>query len=303
MKFIWGSEGFLVDQEVNKEVRKLGIQPIIYTDSDSVEDLILDLATNSMFEDKKLIIVKNHSIFTKNEPIEDLITILGKTKNDIIFTYESDSLDKKIRFIKYLEKHAEITHFPKLKSDEMLGVIRKIVNSKGGMIDNNASIILSMKLPDDLRIIVAEVDKLLEENKHINAQMVETSVGDYVKDDFFALSNAITSGDKYEIMRAYKDKKDAEVDPTSLIGQISSILLLSCTIDAYRKMGLSNREIATKMNIHPFRIKKAAEIIDLNGSEIVEQRIRDLADLDANIKMGKVSPHEGVEHYLIKLIR
>lgn len=303
MKFIWGSEGFLVDQEVNKEIRKLAIEPIIYTDSDSVEDLILDLATNSMFEDEKLIIVKNHHIFTKDDQVEDLIEILKKTQNNIIFSYESESLNKKVQFIKYLLKNAEVQEFPKLRANEMLGVIRKIVNSKGGIIDNNAAIMLSMKIPDDLRIVVTEIDKLLEENKHINADMVETSVGDYVKEDFFALSNAITSGDKYEIMKSYKDKKDAEVDPTSLIGQISSILLLSCSIDAHRKLGLSNREIATKMNVHPFRVKKAAEIIDLNGSDAIHKRIKDLAELDANIKMGKVSPTEGMEHYLLKLIR
>lgn len=303
MKFIWGDEGFLVEQEINKEIRKLGVEPIIYTDDDSIENIVLDMATDSMFEEKKLIIIKNHSSFVKNDDVEELIDMISKTKNEILFWLEVESLDKNSKLVKFLKKKAEVVNFTKVKETDVIGIIKKIVESKGGTIDNQASITLSLKIPGDLRIVVAEIDKLLAQSKHINAEMIKTSVGSYLKDDFFALSNAVASGNAYDILKAYKDKKEAGIEPIALIGQISSILLLSLSIDNYRKLGFSNKEVANKMKIHPFRIKKAAEIIDINGSMAIKERVNDLADLDANIKTGKIQPTDGLEHYLLKLVR
>lgn len=304
MEFIYGQEGFLINQEVNKLIKQYDIEPIIYSNGEPLDNILLDASTASMFSDKKLIVIKNHPAFEKE--MDTSYFTEGIENNDdvkLIFSYEAEKLDKKISLIKFLLAKAKCTEFKSLDTKNVIPAIKRIVEEKGGSIDNNALIQLANKLPEDLRIIMNEVEKLLLESSHITMSMVNTSIGEYLKDDFFALSNALTARDPIGIMNAYKKKKAASEDATYIISQISSTLSLALTVSSYREQGLSNSDISDKLNIHIFRIKKASELISSSSGNNINELVKSLAQLDADIKMGKIDPEHGIEVYLLKLIK
>lgn len=304
MEFIYGQEGFLINQEVNKLIKKYDIDPIIYSNGESLDNILLDVSTASMFSDEKLIVIKNHPAFEKEMDSKYFIDAI-ENNNDVkvIFSYETAKLDKKISLIKFLLSNAKCTEFKSIDSKNVIPTIKKIVEEKGGTIDNNALIQMANKLPEDLRIIMNEVEKLLFENHHITISMVNTSIGEYLKDDFFALSNSLTARDPIGIMHAYKKKKAASEDATYIISQISSTLSLALTVSSYREQGLSNSDISEKLKIHIFRIKKASELISSSNGSNIKELIKSLAQLDADIKMGIIDPEHGIEVYLLKLIK
>lgn len=304
MKFIYGEEGFLINQEVNRVIREYGIEPIIYSDNEPLEDIMLDVSTASMFSDEKLLVIKNHSAFTKNDGVEQFTNdIQQNVETKIIFVYETDKIDKKNLLIKFLLENAEVQEFKSITTKDIIPTIKKIVESKGGEIDNNAAIQLANKIPEDLRIIVSEVEKLLLENQHITISMVNTSIGEYLKDDYFELSNAITAGDPHGMIIAYKKKRRSGEDVSMIISQVSSVLSLALKVSAYRKQGLTNQDISDKMKVHIFRIKKAGELLSSSGTFDINELIKSLAKLDSDIKTGMIDPYHGIETYLLNIIK
>ena len=186
MKFIYGKEGYLINQEVNKLIKEYNIEPIVYCDDDSLEDIILDISTVSMFCSQKLLHIKNHQSLFKDMEVERFINILDSLKDvKIIFSFEVDKIDKKNKLIKFLLQKAECKEFKAINSKNIINIIKKIIVLKKGTISNKAAISLANKLPPDLRIIVLEIEKLLYENTQITQEMIETSIGEYLNWWFF----------------------------------------------------------------------------------------------------------------------
>ena len=112
----------------------------------------------------------------------------------------------------------------------------------------------------------------------------------------------MSSGDAENLINSYNKKKKMGIDVIQIISQISSILSLSLIVSSYKEQGFSNIEIANKMKIHIFRVKCAMQLINSLNKDI-NILIKSLSDLDANIKMGKINPNQGMEIYLLNSIK
>ncbi len=304
MKFIYGTEEYLIKKEIKKFINKFNLKPIYYSDDDDVEDIILDFSTVSLFQSNKLFVIQNHVMFLKNDQVEKFLKVLSKNQdNKIIFAFHSEKLFKTNKLTNFLLKNAECIKIEKLTLKEIIPTINSIVKSKGGTIENEAVIKLSTKLPLDLRIIILEIEKLLLENKNITISMVERSIDNYIKEDVFALSNALTQKDAHGIISAYQNKKKQGEEVSLIIGQITSILSLALLISFYRKKGFDNVKIQQKTGIHAFRIKKIGELINHSSIENIKDLVFNLSDLEKDIKLGNIDSIHGIESFLLELIR
>lgn len=294
-----------MEKELNKILMDSTFEPIFYTSTEPIQEIISDASTTSMFSNnKKLIIVKNHEIFSTKEPLGEFIdTIKFNEDCEFLFIYETNKLNVKNELISFLLEYADSKEYKKINQKDMINIIKDIVADMQGEIDNKALISLSSKLPVDLRIVFNEIEKLLLENNKITYEMVEVSINKYLKDDYFALSNAITSNDHHGIIESYRNHIDRGDDASVIIGQISSILSLALQVHSLRKQGLTNQDISDKLKIHIFRVKKALELINSSNKNDILSLIKTLAELDSNIKKGLVEPNLGLEVYLIKLIQ
>ena len=303
MKFIYGSESYLIDQELKKYIDIDNVEPIIYSNNEPIDEIMLDMSTASMFFENKLIIIKNHSVLDSKTNSDEFIDLLKETQTDIIFIKETDKLDKKSKLINFLLDNAEVKEIKAVNSRQMISFVKDAISRKGGTIDNMAAIELVNMLPEDLRIVMTEIEKLLMETNHITMPQIKKSVGEYHKDDYFALSNAIVSLDSHGIIDAFNKRKAMGEEPTVIIAQISSVLTLALNVWTLKKQGMSLQDISDKMKIHIFRVKKSNELLQNLKGQSIEGLIKDLANLDYNIKSGKVDPLLGLENFIIKLIK
>jgi DNA polymerase-3 subunit delta len=234
MKFIYGKESFLIKKEVEKFINKYNIEPIYYSDDESIDDIILDFSTISLFKKPKLFVIQNHQMFKNNDGVDKFLNHLNQNKeNKIIFTYDTDKIFRTNKLTNYLLKNAKCKEVQSITFKQLIPTINNIVRSKGGSIENLATINLSTKLPLDLRIIILEIEKLLLQNKIITNEMVEKSIENYAREDVFALSNALTQKDSHGIISAYQNKKKLGEDVSIIIGQITSTLSLALLISFY----------------------------------------------------------------------
>lgn len=304
MKIFYGEEEFLIEQEIKKIIRQNAVEPSFFSEDDNLDFILLDISTVSLFFEKKLIIIKNHP-FIKDEKLAKkfLTEYLPNEENvELLLIWNSATLpsNELIAFCKQTDK---IQKFSKVEKKNMVAIVQEIVTQKQGTISNSAAIKLTNKLPDDLRLIVAEIDKLLLINLKITDELVEESIDSYAKDDFFALSNALTSGDVWEVLYTYKERKKNNEEATQIIGQITSLYSLALQVYSLQQTGLSLQNAADHLNVHIFRVKKASELAGRSSVAKLKKLLLKLALLDAEIKQGKIDPDFGLDKFILDVVR
>lgn len=305
MQFIFGIETYWVRELASKLVQNFEGEVINFDQSALLGTIFEEILTLSMFDKKKLIVIRNHALFSEEQMAKQFIYILKQAPHDVdfLFIWESETLDQKNTLINFLLNNAKIHEIKSLNEKNVIQVIQDLVKKRGGTITNTAAINLSIKLPLNLWIIVNEIDKLLVNNLNIGDETVEESTNDYAKDNYFALSNAILSRDYHSIIRAYQERINLGDEATFIINQIAKVLEVAITVNAYYKQGLTNQEIAKVTKLHIFRVKKGYELVELVGQEKVKNLLQDLATLDFKIKLGKLDKQIGLEQFILKLLQ
>ncbi|MGL5590622.1 MAG: DNA polymerase III subunit delta [Metamycoplasmataceae bacterium] len=308
MYFIYGEELFLIEKEIKKILKaNEGAKPMFFDAESSIYDVLNEINTFSIFEDKKIIILKNFNLLTKSNSAYDqelINSIINKNENCILIFAFSDIKPKSpSTLFKYLLDNAKVIEVKKYSNAKLGGIIQKIVQSKGGTILNINAILLSVKLPNDLNLIISEIDKLLLENKEITKDMIKNSIAKYHSNNIFEFINSFQESDASGLFRAYKEKIDNGESIVNLISQLSNALILCSNIYSYKASNMRIEEIADKLKIHIFRVKKANELLNTMGIEKIKKIIQMLSDLDSNIKTGKIDEVIGFEKLLLEIIR
>jgi DNA polymerase-3 subunit delta len=308
MYFIYGEELFLIDKQIKKILKENSDAKSIFFDANStIYEAINEINTFSIFDDKKIIIFKDFYLLTKPNAAHDQEMINSiKNKNEnivLIFTYPEAKPKAQTTLFKYLLKETKSIEVKKYTQMQLAGVIREIVSSKGGSITNIDSILLSTKLPNDLNLIIREIDKLLIEDKGITKEMIYTSISKYNSNNIFEFINSFQEGDVAGLFRSYKERVDNGEAIINLISQLSNALILCSSIHSYKALRMRVEEIAEEMKIHIFRVKKANELLKTMGFKRIEVLIQMLSELDTKIKNGEINEVIGFEKLLLEIIR
>ncbi|MGL6124907.1 MAG: DNA polymerase III subunit delta [Metamycoplasmataceae bacterium] len=308
MYFIYGEELFLINKQIKKILKEnMGIKPIFFDTESSVYDVVNEINTFSIFEDKKIIVLKDFNLLAKSNTAYDqeiINSIKNKNSNCVlIFSYSEAKPKTPSVLFKFLLDNAKVIEIKKYTNAELSGIIQDIVKSKGGIISNINAILLSVKLPNDLNLIIKEIDKLLLENKEITKEMIKTSIAKYNSNNIFEFINCFQESDASGLFRAYKERIDNGDTIINLISQLANALILCSNIYSYKSINMRIEEIAEEMNIHIFRVKKGNEFLNTMGIKRIKNIIQMLTNLDTDIKKGRVGEVIGFEKLLLEIIR
>ncbi|RTZ68864.1 MAG: DNA polymerase III subunit delta [Tenericutes bacterium] len=304
MKYFYGQETYLINREIKRISKSGEYEVVIYDETSKLDDIIMEITTYSLFNDDKLIILKNISAFSNKDEAMEIINTISKSLEGvtIIFVTYDDKIPKG-KLGDYLKKNSETREFKSLSKNDVPSTIIEIVESKGGSITNGAAISLANKIPHDLRIIISEIEKLLHESNEITQEMIDHSISDYSIIDAFAFSNAVASLDTAEIMSTYQIQIQSGKEPMTLIAQMATVFTLAETVDSYKEVGMNLNQIATETGIHKFRIKKANELLNRLTRISIHELITKLTELESNIKSGLIDPKIGLTNFLLHLIK
>lgn len=308
MYLIYGEELFLINKEIKKILKQNNsLKPIYFDFESSIYDVANEINTFSIFDDQKIIVCKNFSLLSKgNAEIEKEFINSISNKNDncvLIFTFTESKPKTLTPLFKYLLENSKFKEVKKYTETQLIPVIRQIIESKNGIISNMNCILLSTKLPNDLTVIVREIEKLLLENKEITKEMILTSIPKYNSDNIFAFINSFQDKDASGLFKSYYEKIEEGETITNLISQLSNNLILCSNVHSYKSLKTKINEISEKMNIHIYRVKKADELLINLGIERIKNLIQILSNLDINIKRGLIDEIIGFEKLLLEIIR
>jgi len=304
--FLYGEDSYRSRQKLNeiieeyRKIRKSGLN-LIFADCEedniNISDLKDKIRQASMFKEKKLTIISNlfssHNL--KDEFLKGIKDFLGS--EDIIIIYEKGNIKENDSLFKSLKKNSKSQEFKKLEGIQLKNWIKKEVEKKGGIIDNNALQTLINYVRNDLWGMSNEIQKLInfKKNKSISEKDVETLVKAKIETDIFKTIDAVGLKNKKQalnLLYQHLESGDNPIYLLSMIGyQFRNLLVVKDLIEKSNPYAL----IVKKSGLHPFVVKKSylqARRFSFPELKKIYQKIFQ-ADLD--IKTGKIEPEVALE--------
>ena len=316
--FIYGSEGYLLKKELNKIIKSDDLNDhinAVYYDgmaSDfSVEQIIEDANTISLFTERKVIIVNNPSfLFNQTLSDEQLLTFEeylhdSSTFTTLIFyveTNEQNSIDQRKKIFKLLVKNCRTIHIGSLNADDFRRIVVDDLRKYKIIIDKKAVEELIARLPIDIANWKTELSKLKLYGKNLNKNDISFLISRSLDDNVFIMVNAVMRHNLKLAVEAWRDLAIMKHDPIELIAILASQFrfMYQCGILARK---YDNKQIADILNAKIARVN-----ITMNNSRNITTTqimslLAKLADLDQKIKLGIIDKQLGFELFLIEATR
>lgn len=281
----------LIDKKIEELIREkdfsLSSINVYDLDEDSIISLIEDADTISFLTTNKVIIGKNLS---NNNLDDNSIGILSKYLDNpnsnvllILVTTNIDTRKKTIKEVINKLSLVNISTDAKIIVKDML----KDYNVEYRVID-----LLEEYYSDDIERLISETKKLalaFIDTKNITYNdAITILVKPLNKQDMLAfdLVREIALKNKKRAVNIYNELINYNIESYALIGLLESQYRLLYQVKVLNKRNISNNDIASVLEVHPFRVKKTLELVRYYTLKEIREIIKNLSDIDFKIKSG-----------------
>ena len=307
---IYGNEDYLINKNLNEILKKIDSNDNVSRynlDTDSIESILIDASTVSMFDDKKVLICDNSNFLTASgslENDENFLRYLDHPFKDvyIIFIVRNEKLDERKKVTKTLKKISKVIVCNKIENYDLNNYVYEYITDHGYKINRKDIEIILKRSLYNLSIITNELEKLFlykNNDKNITKEDIDKVITSNISDNLFDLTNMIVNGEKSKLITTYNNLIKMGEDPFKLMVTLSNQYRLILEVKLMSKNGYKDDEIVSKLKEHPYRIKLAKN--SLVSEEEATKKLEELSDLNYNCVTGKVDSNFGFEMFLLNL--
>lgn len=266
-----------------------------------------------MMTDKKLIHIKNSDIFSMKRAEKGEVTASGEEKkefwteklkrisDDTVVIFDEMNVDKRSALYKAAAKAGEVIEFEYLsEADLVTWVVKQCLNAKKKISKENAYYLITLCDPG-LNNVNNELQKLMEYcDTEILRSDIERVVSKSMQVIVFELTDAIMAGNTARAMATLSDLKTVRENPFTML-----YLLLSNfekLLHTKLMQGASQSEIASELKVAPFIARKYMDSASHFSLDALKWMVRRVAEIDFEIKEGKVSDWTALEQYVMECV-
>lgn len=307
--FIYGEDSYRSRRKLEeivggyKTVHKSGLN-LIYIDAEErdFKDFYSNLRTNSMFAEKKLVVLRNVFEDAKfQEGILENIKNLEEIK-DIIVVYENEMPDQRTKLFKALGKHAKCQEFNTLQPAMLKKWIIEEFVKGDARINLDAVDMMANFIRNDLWQMDNEINKLAnyKRGSMVSREDVELLIKPNIENDIFKTIDALASKDKrlaLSLLHKHLDDGDAPLKLLSMISYQFKNLLVIKELQERMPYNL----IAKKSGLHPFVVQKSFYLCNNFSMEKLKKIYRKIFQVDSDIKTGKIEPETALDLLLSEI--
>lgn len=310
---LYGKEEFLIQKEIDNikkenELNDLDVNEY-ELDTVSLKEALEDAETISFFHDKKAVIL-NHCTFltgtTKKGSIEQPIALLeeyikhSNPSTILILVVFSEKLDERKKIVKMLKKEVIVKELNQVANQEQF--VKDLFH--GYQISRDDLNLFQKKVGNHLELLEQEAEKLKMasfQEKTITTELIQDITIQTIDLDIFGLIEAIVLKQKEKAMMMLDEMIKRGEEPLMILIMLANQFRIIYQAKELYQKGYTEKNIASMLSIHPFRIKKALEKGRMFSSEILLSYIKQLAELDYQIKNGGINKRLGLELFLLGL--
>lgn len=302
---LYGTKDFQINEEIKKITKNQNEMNINKYDLDNslIQNAIEDAETISMFGDKKTVIIDNANMFTgttskDSEIIENYLNHINSHTN-LIFLVHNEKLDTRKKITKLIKKVGIIKEF----NDELnqTTLIKKLFN--GYNIENKTINLFLNRIGNNPLIIKNEINKIKiykGDDKTITDEDILNLTTKKVEIDIFKLIDYIVKKNKDKALELYYEMLKMNEEPIKIIVILANQFRLMYQSKELLKKGYSEKDIASTLKIHPYRIKLAIQNGRNYTKETLLKYLNSLANIDIGIKTGTLNKDLALELFILK---
>lgn len=309
MEYIIKSNSYrLLKQEINKLTKDIDKENINYYDLtiDNLKDILNDCNYSSLFEEKKGIIVYNTNIFnTKFEYKEDLELLekyLNNPNKNTILIFIADSISSKKKCVKKIKENNNLLEL-NINESELESHIKEYLKENNFKIENIALTRLIKNLNNKYDYILNELDKvmIIKKDYLITLEDIEKYTISLENDDIFEFVDLIIKKDTIKIFKYLEKFINNKEEPAILFSNIATQYRLIYSIKNLIKNGYKEKDIATNLAIHPYRVKLALEKSYNYTNTELKEKLLYIGELDEKIKLGYIDKYIALKLFLLNI--
>ena len=308
---LYGTVDYLINKTIDKiindnKIDEFNVNKYDLTNS-LLTDIINDASSMSLFSDKKIIIVNNAYIFTgtnkkyTEQNTEELENYLNNINDNtiLIFTTNNEKLDERKKITKLVKKNGIVKDF---NSIDNISLVKNLFEDYS--ISNDNVKYLISRVGEDSSLLASEIEKIKiykNDDKTITHDDITNLTTKSLEVNNFKLIDAIINKNKAEAFNLYQDRIKLNEEPIAIIISLANQIRIMYQVKQLYLDGYTENNIASILKIHPYRVKLASQNAKKYDSDILLNYLKQLADLDINIKTGKVDKTLGLELFIIAL--
>jgi DNA polymerase-3 subunit delta len=281
----------------------------------NVETIIDDAETFPFTGGRKLIIAKDANFFTaakestKIEHRLERLTEYLKAPADfsvIVFTVAGDKLDERKKIVKSIGERKALIPFPLLSGEDLNYWIRRQAEKVHVSIDDTAMNTLILSCGANLHNISGEMEKLslyVGENGVVTADIVESMVARSTEQNIFLMIDELARMHVDKALRILYDLLKHKEEPVKILSLIARQFRSMLLVKQLSKQGYSQQQLASQLGLHPYAVKIAGEQARLYEADKLKQSLSRLADMDYQMKVGKMDKVLAIEMFMLQLVR
>ncbi len=307
--FLYGQDSYRSRQKLNeivghyKSAKKSGLN-LIYIDVAKIEfsDFYDHLKIASMFEEKKLIILKN--VFSNKKFQEDFVTEIKKMEimADVVVVYEDGECDARLKLFKALLKECKCQEFGFLDGKQLKTWAATFAKASAGQAKFNmdALDLLINYVGSDMWRLQSELKKLanFKAGGVIKKEDVELMVRPRIEIDIFKTIDALAQKNKKQALLLLRKHLDLGEVPLYLLSMIGWQFRNLLVVKELAEKGLMYNSIVQKSGLHPFVVKKNYYMCGQFTLEELKNIYRTIFKIDSDIKTGKIEAETALDLFV-----
>lgn len=306
---IIGKDLFLVENEVDKIIENLNVEPfniITYDlEEEQLEVLLQELTTVSLLSDEKVIKVRNPWFFheQRNEDLSQLVKYFRNPKEDTVLIFMlTEEMNSSLLVSKEAKKYIRFEIVEEIGEQQLPEYVKEYFNKKGYKIEAAAISELLSRVDSNYQLLKNELVKLellKTQTKKIVLEDVKLLVSRNLEDNLFELTKAVIEKDKQKAIESYYDLLKKGLDAVTIINSLAGKIKETITTKHLTSKGLSNQSIADYFNISSGRAYYMIQNANNQEFKFLEFCYKTLAELDYKIKSGQIDKNLGLELWLL----
>ena len=302
---LYGLKDFQINEEIKNLTKNQNDMNISRYDLNNtpLKDAIDDAETYSMFAETKTVIVENASMFTTltskdSDIVENYLNNINKSTN-LIFTSHTEKIDTRKKITKLIKKVGIVKEF-----NEEISPLNLTKNLLKDYDINEKTINLFLdRVGNNPLIIQNEINKIKiykNKDKNITAEDIINLTNKNIDIDIFKLIDYIVQKNKEKAIELYYEMLKINEEPIKIIVILANQFRIMYQSKELLKKGYSEKDIASILKIHPYRVKLAIQNSRNYSSKTLLEYLNNLADIDIGIKTGKLNKDLALELFILK---
>ena len=308
---LYGKIDYLIKQEIENIFKNNNIGDIDISRynliEDSIDKIINDCNSLSLFDNKKGIIVSNSYIFTgstsknKEQNIEVLENYLNNINENVIlvFIVDNETIDQRKKITKLIQKNGVVKEYNNVDVNNLVKAFFE--NYK---INNDIIKLLISRVGENINLLYNEIQKI-KIYKGNDLQITEDDILNLtcktLEENNFKLIDSIINKNKVQAIELYEERLKSNEEPIAIIVSLANQIRIMYQVKGLFNQGHTENDIVSILGIHPYRVKLAIQKAKYYNLNDLLNYLGNLADLDYNIKIGNADKNLGLELFILNL--